>query len=84
VKEPECGGIKGVLIAEPEIFERNYVEENWDYLFMGCDGIFDIFDTEKLIAFTWQKSIQFKQLKWKNKDQYYRSILNSILSNTMT
>lgn len=44
------GGKKGVLISEPEIKVFKY-DSSIDYLFIGCDGIFDIFSTEKLNNF---------------------------------
>lgn len=37
------GGKKGVLISEPDVTEYEIDKQNWDFMFMGCDGIYDIF-----------------------------------------
>ena len=52
-KLPSYGGKPSVLIASPEIRIR-MIEPNVDFIFMGCDGIFDVFSTESLNSFLWQ------------------------------
>ena len=43
VKTPECGGKVGVLISDPEIFFYDLDKEPWDFIFMACDGVYDVF-----------------------------------------
>lgn len=42
------GGLENVLIATPEITIFKINEET-DFLFLGCDGIFDLFKNEELV-----------------------------------
>lgn len=51
-KDPLLGGKKGVLIADAEITIYK-ISKNTDFLFMGCDGIFDVFSTAELNEFIW-------------------------------
>lgn len=46
------GGKKGVLIADPDITVYN-INNKTDYLFMGCDGIFDVINTKELNEYIW-------------------------------
>lgn len=46
-KIPKFGGIKNVLSALPEISSFKITEES-DFLFLACDGIFDIFSNEEI------------------------------------
>ncbi|KAL4482520.1 hypothetical protein ABPG72_001496 [Tetrahymena utriculariae] len=52
-KLPKYGGIKGVISAEPEIqvFE---IQDNHDFVFLGCDGIFDKMTSKEAIQCCWQ------------------------------
>lgn len=63
-KIERLGGKKGVLIATPEVtlYEIN---SKTDYLFLGCDGIFDIFKTTKLNLKFWEV---IKQSRLKGED----------------
>ena len=47
-KEPQFGGIPGVVIAEPEITYFT-IDDNIDFLMLGCDGIFDQLSNEEII-----------------------------------
>lgn len=49
VKTEKCGGKVGVLVYEPEIFYYDLEKESWDFIFMGCDGIYDVFQSKELI-----------------------------------
>ncbi|KAL4463283.1 hypothetical protein ABPG74_007284 [Tetrahymena malaccensis] len=52
-KLSKYGGIKGVISAEPEIqvFE---IQDNHDFVFLGCDGIFDKMTSKEAIQCCWQ------------------------------
>ena len=41
-----------VVIAEPDIFEFEITDQD-DFLFLGCDGIFDCATNEEIINFMW-------------------------------
>ncbi|EAR88919.2 protein phosphatase 2c (macronuclear) [Tetrahymena thermophila SB210] len=58
-KLPKYGGIKGVISAEPEIqvFE---IQDNHDFVFLGCDGIFDKMTSKEAIQCCWQITDQCK------------------------
>ena len=52
-KLPNLGGKWGVLIADPEI-QKFVVDETTDFLYIGCDGIFDVFSSKELGELLWK------------------------------
>ncbi|MCQ2821190.1 MAG: protein phosphatase 2C domain-containing protein, partial [archaeon] len=51
-KIPQFGGLPGVVIAEPEITYFN-IEDDIDFLMLGCDGIFDQLSNEEIVDSAW-------------------------------
>ena len=47
-KLPKFGGIPNVLTSIPDIISFKISDEN-DFLFLGCDGIYDLFENEELV-----------------------------------
>ena len=47
-KDVNSGGKKGCIIAQPECTFYK-ITSNTDFLFLACDGIFDIFTTQELV-----------------------------------
>ena len=43
-KHPEVGGMPGVVVCDPDVFHIPYTPD-LDFLFLGCDGIFDKLST---------------------------------------
>lgn len=71
------------LISEPDIFIYDLNKENFDFIFLGCDGIYDIFSSKELVDKIWEYCRHFKSLLEKNRESFYQSVLNSILHSTM-
>jgi len=51
-KLPRFGGNAKVLIATPEIMSFE-IDKSCDFLYMGCDGIFDKFKSQELVDQIW-------------------------------
>ena len=47
-KLPKYGGIPDVISAVPDIFCFK-IDEDYDFLMLGCDGIFDKLDNAEII-----------------------------------
>lgn len=52
VKKKEYGGLPDNIIATPEIFVYDY-NPNYDFIVMGCDGIFDDLSNEEIVGAAW-------------------------------
>ena len=52
VKMPEYGALKGNIIPTPEVFVYDY-SPSYDFMVMGCDGIFDDLSNEEIIGAAW-------------------------------
>ena len=52
VKKPEFGALKGNIIHTPEVFVYDY-SPSYDFMVMGCDGIFDDLSNEEIIGAAW-------------------------------
>ena len=52
-KIPELGGIKGTVSPEPCINILR-IDEKSDFILMGCDGIFDRLDNDKIFKKIWE------------------------------
>jgi serine/threonine protein phosphatase PrpC len=51
-KIPKYGGRRNVVIAIPEITEFN-IEDSYDFILLGSDGIYDKIPNEKLVKRVW-------------------------------
>ena len=58
-KLPELGGVKGSVIGDPCINVLK-ADERSDFLLMGCDGIFDRLDNDKIFKKIWEYKKQGK------------------------
>ena len=58
-KIPEFGGMKGLVSAEPCINILK-ADERSDFLLMGCDGIFDRLDNDRIFKKIWEYKKQGK------------------------
>ena len=47
-KEEKYGGKKGVVVAEPDIYEME-IDNDYNFMIIGCDGIFDVLSNEELL-----------------------------------
>ena len=47
-KDPKFGGMKGVVVALPDITEIELNDE-YNFIVLGCDGIFDVLSNEELL-----------------------------------
>ena len=50
---PELGGLKGTVSSEPCINILK-IDERSDFILMGCDGIFDRLDNDKIFKKIWE------------------------------
>ena len=58
-KMPELGGVKGTVSPEPCINILK-IDEKSDFLLMGCDGIFDRLDNDRIFKKIWEYKKQGK------------------------
>ena len=58
-KIPELGGIPSVVSAEPEITIFPY-SNDLDYVFLACDGIFDVMSNEEVNEVIWETVDHYK------------------------
>ena len=56
-KYPSLGGIKGVVVPDPEVQIIEQKSEN-DWVLIGCDGVFDVLSNEEIGDIVWQ-TIEF-------------------------
>lgn len=82
-KTERCGGKRGVLVADPEVFHFDLSRERFDFIFLGCDGIFDVFNTRELVDKIYEYSRHFAPLRSKHRESFFQSVLNSLLHCTM-
>ena len=54
VKIPFFGGKEGVVVPDPEITKFRIDEGKYDFLLVGCDGIFDKLDNSEIINDIWR------------------------------
>ena len=40
-KRPKYGGIEGVVTAVPEVSQFSIIDQEHDFIVLGCDGIFE-------------------------------------------
>ena len=52
LKKEEYGGLPGNIIATPEIFVYDY-SPSYDFMVLGCDGIYDDLSNEEIIGAAW-------------------------------
>ena len=53
IKEETFGGIKGILMATPELFKVNIIKDSIDYMLIGCNGIFNRIHDEEIFTWIW-------------------------------
>jgi protein phosphatase 2C family protein 2/3 len=58
---PELGGLKGTVSSEPCINILK-IDERSDFILMGCDGIFDRLDNDKIFKKIWEYKKQNKSI----------------------
>lgn len=79
VKEEDLGGKSGVLVADPEVFVYR-IRKDTDFLFLGCDGIFDKVSNEEIGEYFWDYLRFNKGLKRRGK---LEGIVNFIFEECM-
>lgn len=48
-KLPQCGGLEGVVISEPEF--SSYETDDFDFIILGCDGLYENITNEEIMGF---------------------------------
>ena len=59
-KDPNFGGIEGAVLPEPEITELD-IDATMDFVFLGCDGIYDVLSNEEVNQVIWETINYHKQ-----------------------
>lgn len=55
-KKPRFGGNPNVIISDPEI--RSFkIQPHFDYILIGCDGIFDRLQNREIIDTVWESTL---------------------------
>lgn len=52
----------GHLSSEPDVYVYDLAQENFDFIFLGCDGIYDIFQSKELSDKIWEYCWHFHSL----------------------
>ena len=52
-KQKKLGGIEGMIISDPEIFTLDLTEKDYDFIVMGCNGIFGYLNNKDVIEGCW-------------------------------
>jgi serine/threonine protein phosphatase PrpC len=60
-KLPQFEGNPKVVVGEPDIFEVK-LNDNDDFLMLGCDGIFDELSNEEIVQFIWRTKNNLKNI----------------------
>jgi protein phosphatase 2C family protein 2/3 len=56
-KRARFGGNPNVIISDPEI--RTFkMQSNYDFIFIGCDGIFDRLNNKEIINQMWETAYE--------------------------
>lgn len=55
-KLTNLGGNPNVIVAEPDI-KHFEITSNFDFLYLGCDGIFDRLSNREVVDTIWETSI---------------------------
>lgn len=53
-KDPNLGGMKNVVIAEPQIKVMSVNHSKDDFIILGCDGIFDVLTSNQVVDESWR------------------------------
>ncbi len=61
-KDERYGGNPNVVIATPEI-RAFKIKENYDFIAIGCDGVFEKMDNQEVMESVWEASLQPENLK---------------------
>jgi protein phosphatase 2C family protein 2/3 len=52
-KNPELGGMKGVVVCDPDIHYIQNGANEFDFIVIGSDGIFDKLNNEDINSIVW-------------------------------
>jgi protein phosphatase 2C family protein 2/3 len=61
-KDERYGGNPAVVIPTPEIRALK-IKDNYDFIVIGCDGVFEKMDNQDLLEQVWEASLQPEALK---------------------
>ena len=61
-KDERYGGNPEVVIATPEI-RAFKIKDNYDFIAIGCDGVFEKMDNQEIMDQVWEASLQPENLK---------------------
>ena len=81
-KSKEFGGVKGSILSIPDIFVFES-SSFYDFILIGCDGIFDMCENEEIISAAWQ-TVK-KRAKERNNDIHLLTLdlCNMTIKNAM-
>lgn len=80
-KLPSLGGIENVVSEEPDISIYN-IEEDLDYAFIACDGIFDVMSNEDVNDVIWQ-TVNYYKANLMNVPDAYSKCLGDCVNNVL-
>ncbi|EGR28296.1 protein phosphatase 2c, putative [Ichthyophthirius multifiliis] len=79
-KFKKYGGNINVVIAQPDI-TCIQIQQNYDFILLGCDGVFDKLSNEQCINFMWQKINQQKNNN--NCDDIFGEAIENLLQQSL-
>jgi len=78
---PKYGGKPNVITAVPDV-KQVKVKERSDFIFLGCDGIFDKLSSEDVVGLIWQKA-RSEFIRGKSMHEICGECVNYVLQNAM-
>ncbi|CAG9316685.1 unnamed protein product [Blepharisma stoltei] len=77
-KDSEFGGNPNVIIAKPEI-KSFKIKKDHDFMVLGCDGIFDVMNTQEVVSTAWNSNFNSDELS----PNFCRNAVEGIVTQSM-
>ena len=78
-KDVSLGGNPHVLIAKPDVSVYS-VGKHTDFIFVGCDGVFDKWDTKEIVGSIWT---QLGKVSGESRTRMCEQMVNHVILNSM-
>ncbi|CDW75013.1 protein phosphatase 2c containing protein [Stylonychia lemnae] len=72
-KIAKYGGKSGVIVSQPDVHSLK-INDNFDFMIIGCDGIFDSLDNDYLVRLVWTYVRECKLIRYQQKGNQFHLI----------
>ena len=80
-KIKQFGGIENTVTAEPEVFK--YDLEEFDFIFLASDGVFDSLSNFEVIETIWATIDYYKESEGKKEIGFFEDVLSECVNNVL-